>query len=73
MLFNDRRALRAAQGGSLAPLGYRSDKKGRKAVNKVAAEVATVIPEASRKDIYGVAMRRYEGLKENGLLKKKGK
>jgi hypothetical protein len=39
MFFNDRRALKAANGPSLAPKGYKPDTAGRKVVKETASPI----------------------------------
>ena len=55
MLFNDRRALKAAQGKSLAPKRYKSDVKGRAAVHSEATRNMNN-PGITRKEAYDAAV-----------------
>lgn len=53
------RALKAAQGKSLAPKGYKPDTQGRENVNYTAGKIK-MQKNASRKDTFHAAASHYE-------------
>jgi hypothetical protein len=55
MFFNDRRALKAANGPSFAPKGYKPDTAGRAAVHEEATR-AMKNPGTTRKEAYDAAV-----------------
>ena len=64
MFFNDRRALKAANGPSLAPKGYKPDTAGRKVVKEEASPITDEnMRITSRKQRYNRAAKKvdYEG------------
>mgnify|MGYP006268545387 CR=1 FL=1 len=77
LFFNDRRksanerALKAAQGPSLAPKGYKPDTAGRKSVKAQAMDykierMTRGIP-ATRKQVYADAVESHEFLEKNPI------
>ena len=64
--FNDRRALRAANKGSLAPKGYQPDSRGRQQVKGMATMLSTKFP--NRKQNFAQATQIHEASAKSGAI-----